>query len=144
MRRAVAVILCVGTMALAHAAAQDAVTEISGFRVPEYDENGSKVSEMSGDLAKMKKGGIIEITNLRLEFYEDDEPHTLLTAPACTYDQNKGIAYSRKPVRMAKKNMVVTGTGFAYSRSNELFQIFSDTRVVLREISEDVKIGEGP
>ena len=126
--------------------AQDEPTTISGFKVPEFDEEGNKTSELTGDLAKMDpRGGDIQIKNLRMEFYKDNEVETVITSPKCTYNQEKGLAYSRSTVNMAREKMVVTGKGFAYSRSNELFKIFSEAKVVIHNVQEHTKgLGEKP
>ena len=138
VRKIIGVVLFVG-LVVAGRAQEDAPT-LSGFRVPEYDEEGNKVSELTGDRAKLGAKGDIEITNLRLEFYKDNKVDTLMTSPKCTYNQQKGVAYSRSNVRMVRESMVVTGKGFAFDRTNELFKIFSEAKVIIKGIKQDADI----
>lgn len=122
------------------ASAEETSTTVSGFKVPEFDEDGNKTSLLTGDFAKMAPDGDIEITNLRMEFYKDDEVESLMTAPKCTYNQRKGLAYSRSSVKMSREGMEVTGRGFAYDRTNELFRIFSDVRVLIKGARQHAEI----
>jgi LPS export ABC transporter protein LptC len=118
--------------------AQDNLPEMTGFKVPEFDKDGNKKSEMTGDFARMKPNGDVDITNLRIDFFKDGDVATRVTAPQCTYNQDKGTAESDSSVRMARENMVVTGVGFRWNKTNDVIQIFNQARVVVRNLKADV------
>lgn len=118
--------------------AEQEFSEMKGFRIPEYDESGAKTSELTGDLARMKGGGDVEITNLKIEFYDGDEIKAEVTSPKCIYNQDKEVATSESTVRLSRENMVVTGKGFAYSRGSQLFKIYSEAKVVIKDVQRHV------
>ena len=47
--------------------------EVSGFRVPDYDEQGELRAQLYGEHAKVLDEGEVEITNLKIELYQDGE-----------------------------------------------------------------------
>ncbi len=121
--------------------AQDAteVQEVTGFRVPEYDEQGNLKAQLFGDFARVLPDGLIEITGLKMERFQDGEVEVRITAPQCTYDRRANKGGSDSEVRIAGSNMVVTGKGFFYNGREEKFQIFSAAKVVLRDVRRKVE-----
>lgn len=126
---------------LAALAQEDDIPEVSGFRVPEFDEQGNKKSEMTGAFARMNSDGVFEITELRIEFYEEDKVTVVVEAPKCLYDQKNGTAKSDSSVRMARENMLVTGEGFTYDRVGGRFEIFHNAKVVFKGVEKQMKVG---
>lgn len=122
---------------------------VSGFRVPTYDADGRLVSQLFGDSARILPDGAVEIAELRMEFYSkmSDATNRILdmrvTSPRCFYDRNSGIATSDAPVRISRDNMVVTGTGFRWSGSEERLEIYSESKVVLKDIKRTMKAEVG-
>lgn len=113
--------------------AEDSGTQtVAGFRVPEYDENNQLKSQLFGDFAKVLPDGIIEITQLKIDFYSEGKVEMTVTAPKCTYKQKEGKAESDTDVRITREDMVVTGNGFAWNGRDEKFEIFKDAKVVLK------------
>lgn len=117
---------------------------VTGFRVPDYDEENNLKTLLLGDFAKVLSDGIIEITELRIEFYQAGKVTMTVTAPQCRFNQKAGVAESDGEVRIANDDMVVTGRGFEWINSDEVFKIRSDTRVVLRNVRSAVETGENP
>ena len=105
---------------------------VAGFRVPEYDENNQLKSQLFGDFAKVLPDGIIEITQLKIDFYSEGKVEMTVTSPQCTYKQKEGKAESEAAVRITREDMVVTGKGFAWNGRDEKFQIFKEAKVVLK------------
>lgn len=142
------VILAAGL--LLAAAAQDKhddeeeVQTLTGFQVPEYDKDGKVKSRLYGDLAQILPRGIVKITNLRIEFYDEEEVNMRVTAPECSYHQKKKVAESDTGVRIARGNMVVTGVGFVWDSERERLQIFNDAKVVLKDVRSKMEPGEEP
>ena len=104
----------------------------TGVRIPEYDEQGHLKSLMFCDLVKSLPDGNIEITGLKVEFYEGTQVNMRVTAPLCIFDRTRNSAQSEGPVRIARDTMVVTGTGFLFNNKDERFKILKDVKVVLK------------
>jgi hypothetical protein len=114
---------------------------VTGFRVPEYDAESRLKSELFGDFAKVLPDGVIEITRLKIDFYSGDKVTMTVTAPGCTYHQKQGKAESDGDVRIVRDNMDVTGVGFSWSGRDERFKIFSQVKVVLKEVRRRIETG---
>ncbi len=117
--------------------------QITQFRVPSYDNENNLTSQMFGDTAVILANGKVDITGLRLEFYSGVASNRLtemrVTSPRCLYDRNSGSATSDAPVRIARDNMVVTGTGFEWSSRNEKLVIHQDAKVVFNDIKRSMR-----
>lgn len=125
------------------------VQTLTGFRVPTYDEKGVMTSQMFGDFAKVLPDGMVDITSLRMEFYNgSDETNRqtamVVTAPKCFYNRSKGQAFSDEAVRISRENMVVTGTGFKWNNEDERLKILKDAKVVLKGIKRSMNEGVKP
>ena len=107
---------------------------MTGFRVPDYDDQGHMKSQLFGDYAKIPTTGPIEVHQLKYEFYSETGTQTdmRITAPLCFYDREHGEAASDGPVRIAREDLVVTGVGFNFNRTNERMVIHSEVKVVLK------------
>ncbi len=116
---------------------------VSGFRLPEYDEQNNLKSELIGEFAKVLPDGIIDITQLKIDFYNDGKVDMTVTAPQCTYKQQEGTAVSDSAVRIARDNMVVTGEGFSWNGHDERFEIFKNAKVVLKGVRKGLDTGTG-
>jgi hypothetical protein len=115
---------------------------LAGFSVPEYDREGNMTSQLFGDYAEFMPGGEVKITNLKIEFYEDNEVDMRVMAPACKYFEKDKQAESDGDVRIARGNMVVTGTGFKWNARDEKLEIYNDSKVVLKNLRKHMKSGE--
>lgn len=128
--------LALALAALASAAiAQDTLVGQSarGFRYPEYDSQGHLKMELSGDRARVLPKGLIEITGLRMTFYEQGKTVMQVTTPFCVYDRASGGASSTSAVSITRAELIITGRGFNLDEKNERIQINNDVRVVLRK-----------
>lgn len=114
---------------------------VSGFRVPEYDDQNRLKSQVFGDFAKIKEDGSIEITQLKLEFYSSGLLDLTVTSPECIYRQKEREAESKSDVRIARDNMVVTGVGFKWTGREEKFEIHNKARVVLNGLRKKMVVG---
>jgi len=122
-------------------AEESSVQTVAGFRVPEYDDNNQLKSQLFGDFAKVLTEGVIEITQLKIDFYSDGKVDMTVTSPQCTYKQKDGRAESDATVRITREDMVVTGKGFAWSGRDEKFQIFKEAKVVLKGARKQMVAG---
>lgn len=143
MRKCVGVIILGLVLSAWFAQAEDVQT-LAGFSVPEYDKNGNMTSQLFGDFAEFLPSGKVKITNLKIEFYDGKEVEMRVTAPQCDYDQKDKTADSDSSVRIARGNMIVTGVGFEWDAKNEKLIIHNEAKVVLKNVREQVDLGETP
>ncbi len=124
-------------------AADGSTQQITGFRVPSYDAENNLTSQLFGDSARILPDGRVDITGLRLEFYSSGETGRVtemkVTSPRCLYERSSNSATSAAPVRLARDNMVVTGTGFAWMNKEQRMEIYSDAKVVIRDAQRSMK-----
>ena len=122
--------------------------QITGFRVPSYDDKNNMTSQMFGDAAVILPDGRVNITELRMEFYSgtasNRQTEMRVNSPRCVYNRNSGSATSDAPVRLARDNMVVTGTGFEWNNRRQRLVIFQDAKVVLKEAGKNLEEGIKP
>ena len=103
------------------------------FKVPEYDDQGVKKSELTGENAVVQEDGTAEITGLKINLFDADGSVKMkVTAPLCKYRQRWKIAKSPSSVRVEASRMIVTGEDFAWDGNRELFKIFTNSMVVIR------------
>ncbi|HMP77698.1 MAG TPA: LPS export ABC transporter periplasmic protein LptC [Kiritimatiellia bacterium] len=146
MKRAAWGAAALAVVALAWATAQpgDEAQTVSGFRVPSIDKDGNLTSQMFGDSARILPNGLVDIAELRMEFYVRGSVMTnrqidmRITSPRCVYNRASGVATSEAPVRIARDNMVVTGTGFRWVGSEERLEIYSEAKVVLKDVKRNI------
>ena len=108
---------------------------LKGFRYPDYDNKGQLKFEITGDEAQIQPNGLIQIKNLKMTFYEQGQVMMQVSTPQCLFDRVKRSAVSSSDVRVARKEIELTGRGFAWNAQDGRMQIFSNTRVVLRNLS---------
>lgn len=115
-------------------AAQEPGQEISGFRVPEYDENGEMTSQLFGDHAEFESAGVVKITTLRVEFYKEDKMFMEVGSPWCFYNQEEQKAHSDAPLRADMDNMQLTGMGFKMDSASRTVHVLRDSKVVVTDM----------
>ena len=109
---------------------------LKGFRYPDYDEKGQLKFEITGDEAQIQPSGLIQIKNLKMTFYEQGKVMMQVSTPQCLFDRVKRSAVSTSDVCVARKEIELTGRGFAWNAQDGCMHIVSNTRVVLRNLNE--------
>lgn len=112
--------------------------EVSGFRVPDYDDQGELRAQLYGEHAKVLDGGDVEITNLKIEMYEDGIVVMTVFAPHCFFNVDSRQARSDGRVLIESGLMTVVGRGFTWSASAGRFEITNDSKVLVKQ---DAKAG---
>ncbi|MDD4736247.1 MAG: LPS export ABC transporter periplasmic protein LptC [Kiritimatiellae bacterium] len=133
----VVVLLCAGT-----GYTQNEITTLTDFSVPEYDAEGNLASELMGDYADILPNGNVRVRNLRIDSYKDNEVDMSITSPECEYYENEKTASSDADVRIARDNMVVTGSGFSWNAAENRLVIKSNVKVVLKNARNQVNTGD--
>ena len=118
--------------------AQDMGTgmEISGFRVPDYDEQGQLRAQLYGEYAKVLEDSEVEITNLKIEMYKDGEVAMTMFAPHCFFNMDTRQARSDGDVLIDSGMMTVVGRGFTWSAEAGRFEIMHDSKVLVKEVAQ--------
>ena len=118
--------------------AQDMGTgmEISGFRVPDYDDQGQLRAQLYGEYAKVLEDGDVEITNLKIEMYKDGEVAMTMFAPHCFFNMDTRQARSDGDVLIDSEMMTVVGRGFTWSAEAGRFEIMHDSKVLVKETAQ--------
>ncbi len=125
-------------LAVPAARAQLAGQEVRGFTLPEYDEDGNLRQELYGETATLLDGGLMQLSGLRIEFFDQGRLAARVRAPECALDQLAKRAASRSHIRIVTDKGVLSGDGFAWNGENEQFQIFQNVRVVLDATDPDL------
>jgi LPS export ABC transporter protein LptC len=105
---------------------------ITGFRVPEYDENGRLKWRVTGDSATILKDGNIAIMHARVEMYKEGALYLWTTAERCVYDRDKQIVTSDSAVEMETDSIHISGVGFRWTRADGVARVLSQVKVVLK------------
>lgn len=106
---------------------------IKDFRLPEFDANGQKKSEIFGDLAEPLDESRMKITGLRIVLFKDGVQEGIITAKDCIFDRKEKNALSNSEMSIEKGNMVVTGRGFRWNPDGQHLEILNNVRVVLKD-----------
>lgn len=108
-----------------------------GVRVPEINEAGVMTSLLTGREVRFRPRLPMEITELRIYFYEEDGRTVRMRAdsPACFYDSVAGRAFSEEPIRIEGEEFVITGTRYAYEAAAQTMEIQEDVKVVLKNVN---------
>jgi lipopolysaccharide transport protein LptA len=118
----------------AGASAQESGTELKGFRVPEYDENGVMTSQLFGERAVMESDGQVRLTGVRMEFYRDGEVFMEVGSPYCLFNQKTGEVKSDEPVSADMEGVRVQGVGFEMDTDARKVHVLQDSRVELDDL----------
>lgn len=118
--------------------AQDLGTgmEISGFRVPDYDDSGKLRAQLYGEHAVVLESREVEITNLKIEMYKDGEVVMTVFSPHCFFNMETRQAHSDGRVLIESGPMTVAGLGFTWSAKAGRFEILHDSKVLVKEAAQ--------
>jgi hypothetical protein len=119
--------------------------EVGGVRAPYYDEEGNLKAELYGEHAKILAGGIAEVTNIRIDVFEDGAVFMTVFAPRC-YTQvveqggDKFLSVeSDGDVLIDMEQMTIAGRGFLFTSENNRFEILSEAKVLVKEAAQNMK-----
>jgi phage-related protein len=113
--------------------------ELEGFRVPEYNEDGTMRSQLFGKRATLNQDDMVVINDLRIEFYGTGKSNAIVTAPHCVYDRASKDAESEGSIQIDMAEMTITGRGYTCSGEEKRFTILNDAKVVLKNVQLGLK-----
>lgn len=114
---------------------------IKGFRYPIYDNQGQSKMEIAGDKAQVLPQGLIQISNLKMTFYEEGKMVMHVITPLCFYDRVKQTAMSTAQVCVTRAEIRITGHGFDWNEKEGRIRINNNTRVVLQKTEPKANVG---
>jgi hypothetical protein len=122
----------IGTLWVAAcASAQEKGMEMSGFRVPEYDDKGTMTAQLFGRHAEVGADNEVRIDRLRIEFYQDGAKFATVESPFCFYNSQKRVARSDAMVTAVADKIKVEGRGFEWDSATHSVRIFNEVHVVM-------------
>lgn len=107
--------------------------EVSGFRVPEYDDQGQLRARLYGEHAKVLSKGEVEITNLKIEMYKEGKVVMTVFSPHCFFNTETREAHSEGRVLIESGLMTIAGRGFRWSAVAGHFEILHDSKVLVKQ-----------
>lgn len=119
--------------------------EVSGVRAPYYDDDGNLKAQLYGGHARILDGQVADITNLRIDVYEDGNVFMTVFAPQCftkmgTVDGKKIlIVYSEGEVLLDMAQVTIAGKGFRFTSAENRFELLHESKVLVKEAARDMK-----
>lgn len=104
-----------------------------GIRIPEYDEIGRLKSELCGESAHQLSGGVIEVRNLRINFYKGGQLEGYVETPRCYYKQKDRLVYSEEEVFMHQGNLLLGGVGFQWQTEKQVLEVRDRSFVIIKD-----------
>ena len=106
----------------------------TGFRVPDYDEEGQLRSLLSGERVTVLTPDLVELENVQVDLFRDGIVETRIVSPHCLYHRRAQIAMSTSSVRIVRGDVVITGEDYRYEPRRQRFLIQTNARVVIRDV----------
>lgn len=103
-----------------------------GIRVPEYNDDGSLKSEMFGDSARQLPDGLLEIVNLRINFYDKGTLNGFVMTPRCIYNRDERVVFSNADVTMQQGDVLISGTGFRWYADKQNLEVMNRSCVIIK------------
>ncbi|MBN2162413.1 MAG: hypothetical protein JXR25_03270 [Pontiellaceae bacterium] len=119
--------------------------QVSGVRAPYYDEKGNLKAQLFGGHAKMLEGGVADVTDIRIEVYEEGIVVMTLFAPQCftrvvEQEGTKVLSVeSEGDVLIEMKQVSVSGRGFRFNSSTTQFEILANATVLVESAVDELR-----
>jgi hypothetical protein len=118
--------------------------EVAGVRAPYYNDEGELQAQLYGGYAKVLEGNVADVTNLRIDVFQDGEVFMTVFAPQCftkiddTGDNRFLEVYSEGEVLIDLEQMTISGRGFRFTSEKNQFEIENDSKVLVKESARDM------
>lgn len=119
--------------------------EVAGVRAPYYDDSGVLKAQLYGGHAKVLEGGVADVSNLRIDVFQDGEIFMTIFAPQCfTKIDDSGsskilVVESEGEVLIDMEQMTVSGRGFRFTSAENKFEIDHDSKVLVKKSARAMK-----
>ena len=104
---------------------------LTKFTIPERDREGLLVWQLSGEHAKIRPDGKMDIEEMIVNTYRGSSIDWTLSTPRCILDRQSKEAVSEADVRISNEKMEITGKGFHWLANENRFIIRSRVQVIL-------------
>lgn len=104
---------------------------LSKFTIPERNREGVLVWQLSGERAKIRSDGKMDIEEMIVNTYRGSIVDWTLSTPRCILDRQTREAVSEADVRISNEKMEITGKGFHWLANESRFIIRSRVQVIL-------------
>jgi hypothetical protein len=119
--------------------------EMAGVRAPYYDFEGNLKAELYGQQVKILEDGVADITNIRIDVYENGVVFMTIFAPQCSTEvvdrEGRKIlsVESDGDVLVDMEQMTVSGRGFRFTSESNRFDILSEAKVLVKESGQGLE-----
>lgn len=144
MVRVQMLLMLAGGVLAAAGAAELQTQTLKVVHYPVYDAQGQIKFDVTGDEAKIRPDGLIQITNLKMTFYEDGKVTMQIVTPECLFDRVKSVAVSTAEVCVSRAEIVLTGKGFEWHANEECISVHERSKVVIRNTADRSGSGSAP
>lgn len=105
--------------------------EVKGFTMTIVDKGGKEKAAISGSVANMLPGGLVEILEVVARVYGRDMEgtDTLIHTSKGIYDRLKNIITTDQFVRINRRDVVITGTGLEWIPDKSRLEIEENVKV---------------
>lgn len=122
-----------------NAVAEETARVVQNFRIPEYDDQGTIKQLLLGRSAQVRAANIVEIRDMTIEVYKEGALDARITSPHCLYNTKTRSAESTSSVRIARGNIVISGSDYTWDNPNQRFVIETNSRVILKNMRISMK-----
>ncbi len=105
--------------------------ELTKFTIPERNREGVLIWQLTGDRAKIRPDGKMEIETLQVNTYRGTNVDWTLSTPECILDRQSREAVSEAEVFISNKGTEITGKGFHWLANENRFIIRSRVQVII-------------
>ena len=118
--------------------------EVPGLKMPYYDEDGALRAQLYCGMTKFVEGDVFDLTNLRVDVYEDGKLFVTVFSPHCFLklkEEETGIVlvvYSEDEVLVDSEQMIMSGKGFRFTSEENKIEIFNGSKVLVKKSARDM------
>lgn len=108
-----------------------ATGNLTKITIPERNKEGFLIWQLTGDHAKIRPDGKVEIEQLLIHTFRNSQVDWTFTTPLCLLNKISREAVSESDIRITNQGTEITGTGFYWLANESRFIIRSKVHVIL-------------
>jgi hypothetical protein len=116
-------------------------TVIKGFTLPQRSEKGDPIANISGDQARVVTLNRTEITNLRVELFDDGKPSTFITSSQCDLWRQENRLTTKSGVEIKREGMILEAGSMDWLYKERRGVMRNGVKVVLNNFQLGAKPG---
>ncbi len=117
--------------------------EAEGVSTAFYDAEGNLKALLYGRHSKVLKNEVVDITDLRIDVYQDGKIDAAIYAPQCLVhfvkrgEETILVAESDGEVLVELEGLTIVGRGFRFRSDQNRFEILKDAKVIVEESARE-------